>query len=116
MSVEAQRQVVCPGCGDVRWLSARNARDVVRGERPGLCTRCRFPPRTSAEEREAFCCWWLERFTDEELADLALALGVEGASSHRVAVQRASLGVRLGLRLLVSAHDEAQRQRAHASV
>ena len=102
LSVEAQRQVVCPGCGDVRWLTARNARSVVRGERPGPCTRCRFPPGVSTEEREAFCCWWLERFTDVELADLALALGVEGASSDKVAARRASLGVRFGLRLLVS--------------
>jgi hypothetical protein len=35
--------------------------------------------------------WWLDRYSDEELADLALGLGVEGACAEGVAAQRARL-------------------------
>jgi hypothetical protein len=53
-----------------------------RGERSLL--GCRFPPRESTEvERRRFAQWWLDRFADEELADLALGLGVEEASGER---------------------------------
>jgi len=89
---EAERRVVCPGCGDVRWLTARNARGVARGESSGLCERCRFPGRPSTpEERAAAMRWWLDRYSDSQLAELALGLGVEGACAQNVARRRAVL-------------------------
>ena len=39
-------------------------------------------PLTEAERRR-FVGWWLNRYSDAELADLALGLGVEGASAER---------------------------------
>jgi hypothetical protein len=38
---------------------------------------------------------WLDRFTDEEIADLALCLGVEDASVENLAANRARLAKRL---------------------
>ena len=63
----------------MRWLSARNARGIERGESSGLCGRCRYPNLRAVTEEEAtrLARWWLDRFTDDEVADLALAFGVE---------------------------------------
>jgi hypothetical protein len=93
VSVEGQRQVVCPGCGDVRWVAAPNARQLARRKRPGLCTRCRFPPRpVSEEEQVALWRWWLDSYSDRELAELALGLGVTEANAANVASWREMLG------------------------
>jgi hypothetical protein len=56
---------------------------VENGEASGLCQTCRNPraPATP-EERDAVMRWWLDRYSDEELADLALGLGVEGACAE----------------------------------
>jgi hypothetical protein len=91
-TVEPKRRVRCPSCGGVRWLSSRNARSVENGEASGLCQTCRNPraPATP-EERDAVMRWWLDRYSDEELADLALGLGFEGACAEGVAAQRARL-------------------------
>jgi hypothetical protein len=92
VSVEAQRQVVCPGCGDIRWVAAWTARGVARGKQPALCTSCRYPPRPfSEEEQVALWRWWLDCYSDEEVAELALGLGVTGAKAANVAWWRAML-------------------------
>ena len=91
LSVEAPRQIVCPSCGDVRWLSAHTARRAERGERRGLCTRCRFPPRISAAERRRLARWWLARYDDATIAAIAHAFGVEAASAENIAANRARL-------------------------
>lgn len=80
-----------PGLRGVRCLAAPNEyrakRRVVRSVR-GVP----LPPKErNAAEVAAFCRWWLERFTDKEIAELALAFGVEDASTERVAAQRAWL-------------------------
>lgn len=88
-TLEAQRRVVCPGCGNVRWLTARNARGGERGETTGLCSTCRHPPRLSTQaERDAAIRWWLDQYSDEEIAGFALALGVKSASAEYVAARR----------------------------
>lgn len=88
-TAEVTRRITCPGCGDVRWLSARR-RGIELGESTGLCSGCRFPHLRAAteEEAEAFARYWLERFTDEEIAELALGFGVEDACAENVAASR----------------------------
>lgn len=55
--------VRCHGCGRRRELTQRSAR------RAGLCSLCRYPQHVTptVEDRE----WWLERFTDGEIAAIA---------------------------------------------
>jgi len=36
--------------------------------------------------------WWLDRYSDEELADLAFLLGVDEACTENVAAHRVGLG------------------------
>jgi hypothetical protein len=77
-------------------MAARNARRVESGEAAsgGACRECRFryDLRTAlGEERVKLLRWWLCRFGDSELADIARGLGVEGASAEHVAAHRARL-------------------------
>ena len=59
----------------------------------GLCHECRYPNvrMTTPEEAVRFARYWLDRYSDEELADFAVGLGVEGACAEGVAAQRARL-------------------------
>lgn len=89
--VEARRPVRCPECGSLRWLAVRNEYRVRVGETSGLCADCRFPNRhraTPAELRR-YGRWWLDRYSDEWLAELARGLGVERATPERMAASRA---------------------------
>jgi hypothetical protein len=45
-----------------------------------------------AVRRRSRSAWWLDRYSDEELGDLALGLGVEEASAVNVATWRSMLG------------------------
>ena len=92
---EAGRQVVCPECGETRWIAARHARDVERGRTRGICKRCaRGGSGDAPPEGGRLMRWWLDRFDDATLAEFAAALGVEDASIANVAATRAHLGTR----------------------
>jgi hypothetical protein len=56
--------VRCPTCGQERLISRRRASTA------GQCQECRFPnaPRGPTDADRA---WWLRRFDDETLAELA---------------------------------------------
>lgn len=71
------REVVCPSCGQRRTVSDRQAR---RGTT--LCKLCRYPhTRLRPEDKDRR--FWLERFSDEEILDLALGVfGHLGSISH----------------------------------
>jgi NMD protein affecting ribosome stability and mRNA decay len=56
--------VTCPNCGDTREVTARHAR------RETLCRRCINPP-PSHPVTDATRRYWLERYTDREIAQIA---------------------------------------------
>lgn len=70
--------VRCPGCGRLRELTDRHVRRG--GAETTLCNLCRFParrlPPTNAERR-----FWLRRYTDEQIAQMAEAV-FGGESDH----------------------------------
>jgi hypothetical protein len=72
-------------------------RKIERGTRSGRCEDCRqrgarfAPGELTERERAKLGRWWLDRYSDEELVDLARGLGVEGASVKRVAANRERL-------------------------
>ena len=71
--VELPVRFRCPDCGGWFELAARNARNHRNpGTRP-RCRRCRLPgvqPKPTAALRR----WWLQRFTLDELQELAAAI------------------------------------------
>ena len=84
------REIVCPGCGGLRVLTARHARRAAGSYgRPTLCKRCRTPrPPTDSDRR-----YWLRRFSDEDIVLLAWAFwqeeredGVEHCHEFRLAL------------------------------
>lgn len=66
---------MCPECGGWRWMSARRVRAIASGVGTAVCPSCRRPPEENEREREQYRRWWLTRYSDEELADLAAAFG-----------------------------------------
>ena len=69
---------------------------VITTPTPLLDTRQHSAPlatqlATPAEERDAAMRWWLDRFTDEEIAELAGGLGVRGVFARNVAASRTRL-------------------------
>jgi hypothetical protein len=72
--------VHCPGCGDVRQLSERQARKVRQGAHTGLCETCRFGPQVVVTEE--LKAWWRKRFTAEEIQVLAAGL-IDPTPEHR---------------------------------
>jgi hypothetical protein len=81
--------IACPGCGRLRDVSARTAR---RG--PGRCRFCldgdgRIEP-PSDEDRT----FWLERFDDQEIAELGLFMfGHRPDGAHICSERERLLGV-----------------------
>lgn len=73
MTVEAARLVVCEGCGAAFELSARNVRANRQAGKPLRCRRCRGTSETRTAT-EADKRWWLERFTLDEIRQLAEAI------------------------------------------
>src|SRR4029079_7564622 len=80
--VEAAVRVRCGECGGAFELSARNARvHRKRGSAP-KCSRCRYgakPPKVTQAMRD----YWLERFTLDEIRELAAAMWPDLAPSER---------------------------------
>lgn len=72
LAPEPTRELVCPGCGRRRTVSSRHARRV-----PATCKLCRNPAHTTPTVKEMY--FWLERFSDEEIVQMASAIhGGEG--------------------------------------
>lgn len=74
---------------------------VASGGSSGLCRECRLlltGPTVLAEERTKLLRWWLRNYDDEEIADLARGLGVEGPSAERIAATRTRLRLDAGPR------------------
>jgi hypothetical protein len=75
-TAETPVDVRCSSCSDTFTLSARRAREWR--DRDPLCRRCRTPARELTDaERERYRRWWLERFTLEELQELARTIWPE---------------------------------------
>jgi len=65
--------VRCRDCGDEFELSARRARDHRNADTTPRCRRCRYgakPPKVTQAMRD----YWLERFTVDEIRELAGAM------------------------------------------
>jgi hypothetical protein len=71
--VEPGHRVTCGTCGCRFALSARNERAWrARGEAP-VCGDCRHPPKPPAVT-EGMRRYWIERFTLDEIRELARGL------------------------------------------
>jgi hypothetical protein len=85
------RSVICPGCGRVRELTDRHVRKI--GSEKTLCNLCRFParrlPPTNTERR-----YWLRRFTDDEIAEMAEALFGAPADKANIYAWRQRLDIK----------------------
>ena len=65
--------VRCSACGGDFELSARQARDHRSAGTTPRCSRCRYgtkPPQATEKMRR----WWLDRFTVDEIRELAAGL------------------------------------------
>ena len=85
--VAARVTVACPGCHERRELTARQAR---QNPKP-LCRDCRFPVRREPPD-DADRLYWLARFSDEEIVEMATAYCGRGDAAA-VATWRAKLAI-----------------------
>ena len=75
-TVEAPKLVTCRDCGGDFELSARRARDHRKAGTAPRCRPCREgheAPKVTQEMRD----WWLERFTVDEISELAARMWPE---------------------------------------
>ena len=74
----APRLVACGDCGSSFELSAQNVRAArAPGEEP-LCRECRRPAvAADPAEAERMRRWWLDRYTLDEIRELAAVAGAE---------------------------------------
>jgi hypothetical protein len=82
----------------VHEITGGHARKIARRKRSAKCPECsrerrRLPTRPvlTDAERRMYGRWWLTRFSDVELRDMAHALGTEEARAERVARWRERL-------------------------
>ena len=69
MAVAAADEVIavrCPSCGGLRGVSARHASRIG-----GNCSECR---KGRVVRREDFYVFWLERFSPDEIREMARAI------------------------------------------
>jgi hypothetical protein len=67
--------VACPGCGETRPVTDRQARRVRRGESDGACWGCRYPAHVLVtDEIRAWAKAVWDAWTDDEKAEVAYAL------------------------------------------
>jgi hypothetical protein len=75
MKQERPALVACPRCSLVHEVSARQGRRVRKGEHPGpLCVRCKqdtMKPIPEIEPKETLSSWWTNRYTMEQIRELA---------------------------------------------
>jgi hypothetical protein len=84
--------VVCPGCGRERSASARPAR---RGA--GRCRLCLDGDGIIPEPDDDDRAFWLERFDDAEIAELALFMFGRQPDRERIRSERERLLGRVGM-------------------
>lgn len=92
MSVSAaprsERQV-CLECGNERWISRRHFLAIQAGEHLNLCRQCRY--RSQVRVTNRYRNWWLDRYTLDEILEMAAGLELilpdhsRGARQRRVA-------------------------------
>lgn len=84
-----RKEVVCPNCGGIREVSDRHAR---RTETATLCLACRNPakpdPPSDSDRR-----YWLERFSDAEIAVMVEAMTDRRANLANIQRWRKQLGL-----------------------
>ena len=91
-TVEAPVYVRCSSCGGDFELSARNHREHVKKGTQPRCAECRHGRAPRAKPSEADRRWWLERFSIEEIVQLAGAIWPdELAGSYHGKVDRLHL-------------------------
>jgi hypothetical protein len=78
--------VVCPGCGRERSVSARTAR---RGA--GKCRWCLAGDGHIERPDDTDRVYWLERFTDDDLCELATIIFCRPGSVRRIRAERKRL-------------------------
>jgi hypothetical protein len=78
--------VECSGCGRQRSVSARTAR---RG--PGRCKLCLSGDGNVPEADDEARLFWLERFSDEDICELATMTFGRPGSLRRIQAERARL-------------------------
>jgi hypothetical protein len=84
--------VTCPGCGRARDVSARTAR---RGA--GRCRFCLSNDGVIEAPDDGDRRWWLERFDDDDLCELATAIFCRPGSVRRIRAERERLLGRVGV-------------------
>ena len=84
--------VTCPGCGRERDVSARTAR---RGA--GRCRWCLAGDGHVEPPDDSDRVYWLERFTDDELVELATVIFNRPGSVRRIRAERERLLGRVGV-------------------
>jgi hypothetical protein len=73
-------RVRCSGCGYSYLLSTRRARDHrIRGTQPE-CRECRLARSVQVQVTEAMRRYWLDRFSLEEIQELAAAFDTISAT------------------------------------
>ena len=87
--------VACPVCRLPRSITRRQARRITTGESDGRCRACRHPQPERLPPDDADRLYWLARFDDEEIVEMAAAYYGRG---HRevVAAWRARLAITAG--------------------
>jgi hypothetical protein len=78
--------VICPGCGRERDVSARTAR---RGA--GRCKWCLSGDGVIERPDDTDRVYWLERFTDDDLCELATIIFNRPGSVRRIRSERERL-------------------------
>jgi hypothetical protein len=85
-TVQASVLVECPGCKRERLVSARTAR---RGA--GRCRFCLDGTGDIPEPDDEDRTWWLVRFDDQEIAELALFIFGHRPDRERIRAERERL-------------------------
>jgi hypothetical protein len=82
--------VECPGCGRTRDVSARTAR---RGA--GRCKWCLLGDGVIEPPDDEDTTFWLERFDDSEIAEMALFVFGRRSDPEHIRSERERLGARV---------------------
>ncbi|MBA3380366.1 MAG: hypothetical protein H0T97_00675 [Actinobacteria bacterium] len=87
--------VTCPVCRLPRSISRRQAHRIGRGKTDGRCRSCRHPQPERLPPDDEDRLYWLARFDDEEIVEMATAYYGRG-KREAVAAWRARLAITAG--------------------